>query len=159
MASWREVWRPGFGNAIAQGDKGWIRRIHRKLVVTYVVVYSLLAIGMTLFGHAMFRLWVGPAAAPSTLLIAAVALCFLVRDWTGIHSALLNGLNVVRPQVWNVIVTAVLTIVFDLILIRPFGPTGLALGSFAAFVLSSGWYFPWLARKALTAKSSGGSEL
>ena len=79
---------PAYGNAIAQGDKPWIRRVHRKLVGTFLAVYIVLGLGMTLFGHRIFVLWVGQTCRSATTLIAAVALCFLVRDWTGIHSAL-----------------------------------------------------------------------
>jgi Na+-driven multidrug efflux pump len=77
-----------------------------------------------------------------------------VREWAGIHSTLLNGLNVVRPQVWNVILTALLTLGLDLVLVRRLGPLGLAVGGFLAFAMTAAWYFPYLARRALQANPS-----
>ncbi len=140
---------PAYGHASAQGDTAWVRRIHRKLVQAFLLVSGALAVFMVLFGHRLFGLWVGSAAAPSTLLIAAVAMYFLVRDWTGIHATLLNGLNIVRPQVWNVVLMAILTLVLDLLLVQRLGPLGLAIGGFIAFSVSGAWYFPYLTAKAL----------
>jgi len=146
---------PAYGNANAQGDIAWIRRVHRKLVTSFLIMSGGLAVFMVVFGHRLLALWVGPAAAPTTLLISGVALYFLVRDWTGVHSALLNGLNIVRPQVWNVIVTAVLTLGLDLLLVQRLGPLGLAIGGFVAFSVSSAWYFSYLTAKALRPAAEG----
>src|SRR5205085_2663752 len=99
-------------------------------------------------------LWVGPAATPSTLLIAAVAGYFIARDWTALHAMLLNGLNVIRPQVWNLVLTAILALTFDLLLIKRLGSIGLAIGGFIAFALAGSWYLPYLIRKTLRPSAS-----
>ncbi len=138
-----------YGNAKAQSDFAWIRQVHRRILRAFLLFFGLLTAGMIMFGHIALTLWVGRGAAPTTLLLAAVGLYFCVRDWTGVHATLLNGLNVVRPQVWNVVLTAVLTLGFDLVLIRRLGPLGLAVGGLLAFSLTSAWYFPYLARKEL----------
>jgi O-antigen/teichoic acid export membrane protein len=138
-----------YGNAKGQGDFAWIRRTHRKLVRAFLVFYGSISIFMVIAGGWLLTWWVGAAATPRTLLIAAVAMHFCVRDWTGIHSTLLNGLNIVRPQVWNVILAALLTLGFDLILVQRVGPVGLAIGGFLAFSLTAAWYFPYLAARAL----------
>ncbi len=65
------------------------------------------------------------------------------------HAMLLNGLNVIRPQVPTLMITAALTLGFDLLLIRRFGPLGLALGGFAGFVVAGAWYLPYLTEKTL----------
>src|SRR5205823_5208611 len=90
-----------YGNAKAQGDYAWIRRTHGKMVRVFALFFGALAIGMALFGHKLLSLWVGPAAAPATTLIIAVAAYFCVREWTSLHAMLLNGLNIIQPQVWN----------------------------------------------------------
>ena len=104
---------------------------------------------MILFGHNLLAWWVGVAAAPATLLIAAVAVFFCVREWTGLHSMLLNGLDVVQPQVANALITAALTLGLELILVQRLGPIGLAFGGFLGFAAAGAWYFPYLTAKVL----------
>jgi Na+-driven multidrug efflux pump len=92
---------------------------------------------------------VGSAAAPPTLLIAWVALYFIAREWTALHAMLLNGLNIVRPQVWNLVLTAIITLTLDICLVTRLGPLGLAIGGFVAFAVAGAWYLPYLTSKAL----------
>ena len=146
---------PAYGNAKGQGDFVWIRRTHGKLMRAFLLFYGSISIFMIVAGHWLLTWWVGAFAAPGTLLVAAVAMHFCVRDWTGIHSTLLNGLNIVRPQVWNVILAALLTLGFDLLLVQRVGSVGLAIGGFLAFTLTAAWYFPYLAAKAIRPDTRG----
>jgi len=143
-----------YGNAKAQGDMAWIRRTHGKMVRVFLLFFGGLSIFMILFGRTLLGMWVGKAAAPSTMLIAGVALYFCAREWTALHAMLLNGLNVIRPQVGNLVLTAVLALGFDLFLIRPLGPLGLAIGGSIAFLLSGAWYLPRLTNRVLNREAS-----
>jgi len=138
-----------YGNAKAQGDYGWIRRTHGKMVRIFLLFYGSLSIFMVLIGHRALMLWVGAIAAPRTLLIAGVALYFCARSWTALHAMLLNGLNIIRPQVWNLVLTALLTLSLDLLLVRRLGPLGLAVGGFVGFTVAGAWYLPYLTAKIL----------
>jgi O-antigen/teichoic acid export membrane protein len=138
-----------YGNAKAQGDFAWIRRTHGKMVRIFLLFFGLLALFMVLVGHKLLALWVGSAAAPGTLLIAGVALYFCAREWTALHAMLLNGLNIIRPQVWNLVLTAILTLGLDLFLVKRLGPLGLAVGGFIAFSVAGAWYLPYLTAKSL----------
>src|SRR5207237_4886515 len=86
-----------YGNAKAQGDYAWIRRTHSQMRKVFLLFFGGLALFMVVVGHKLLQLWVGSAAAPTTLLISGVALYFIAREWTALHSMLLNGLNIVRP--------------------------------------------------------------
>jgi O-antigen/teichoic acid export membrane protein len=147
-----------YGNAKAQGDFAWIRRTHGKMVRIFLIFYGLLAIFMVLVGHKALALWVGAAAAPGTLLIAGVALYFCARSWTALHAMLLNGLNIIRPQVWNLVLTAFLALALDLFLVTRLGPLGLAIGGFMAFSLAGAWYLPYLTAKALHPEATTGTN-
>jgi O-antigen/teichoic acid export membrane protein len=147
-----------YGNAKAQGDFEWIRRTHGRMVRIFLLFFGLLTIFMVLFGHRVLALWVGPAAAPGTLLIAGVALYFCVREWTALHAMLLNGLNIIAPQVWNLMLTAALTLALDLFLVRRLGPLGLAIGGFVAFSIVSAWYLPYLTARAVNSSRTPNSE-
>ncbi|MEY2518675.1 MAG: hypothetical protein QOF24_434 [Verrucomicrobiota bacterium] len=138
-----------YGNAKALDDFGWIRRTHRKMKWLFFLFFGSLAIFMFFLGRILLAWWVGPAAAPSTILLGAVGLYFLAREWTALHAMLLNGLDIIRPQVWNLVCTAVATVGLDLLLVRRLGPVGLAIGGFTAFVIGSGWYLPYLTSRFL----------
>jgi O-antigen/teichoic acid export membrane protein len=143
-----------YGNAKAQGDYAWIRRTHSQMRKVFFLFFGGLALFMIVAGHKLFQLWVGSAAAPSTLLIAGVALYFIAREWTALHAMLLNGLNIVRPQVWNLLLTAIITLTLDICLVTRLGPLGLAVGGFVAFAVAGGWYLPYLTSKALDPSAS-----
>lgn len=138
-----------YGDARASGDVVWIRRARRTIERLFLVFYGGLAVVMVLFGHRLLGWWVGDAAAPGTLLIAAVAAYFCAREWTTLHAMLLNGLDVIRPQVWVLSVTAVLILVLNTIAVQTFGVIGLALGGLVGFSCLSAWYLPLLASRAL----------
>jgi len=141
-----------YGNAKAQGDFVWIQQTHGKMVKMFLLFFGALSVFMILFGHWALSWWVGKAATPSTILIAGVALYFCARSWTALHAMLLNGLNMVRPQVWSLSLTAILTLGLDLLLIRKLGPLGLAIGGFIAFAVSGAWYLPYLTGKSIRPK-------
>jgi O-antigen/teichoic acid export membrane protein len=138
-----------YAHAKAQRDFAWIRRTHLKMVRVFLLFFGLLSLFMIAFGHRLLALWVGPSAAPATLLIAIVALYFCAREWTALHALLLNGLNVLRPQVPCLMITAAITLTLDLMLIRRLGPLGLALGGFVGFAFAGAWYLPYLTAKTL----------
>lgn len=148
-----------YGNAKAQGDFAWIRRTHTKMVRAFLLFFGGLSVFMIAVGHWLLAWWVGRPAAPPTLLIAGVALYFCAREWTALHAMLLNGLNVIRPQVWNLVLTAALTLALDLLLVTRLGPLGLAVGGCIAFVLSGAWYLPYLVRKTLSVETTPRREL
>ncbi|MFN2542644.1 MAG: lipopolysaccharide biosynthesis protein [Chthoniobacterales bacterium] len=143
-----------YGNAKAQGDFAWIRRTHGKMMRAFLLFFGALSLFMVLVGHWLLALWVGPMAAPGTLLIAGVALYFCAREWTALHAMLLNGLDVIRPQVWNLALTAALTLGLDLVLVTRLGPLGLAVGGFLAFAISGAWYLPHLVKTTLRGESA-----
>jgi len=142
-----------YGHAKGQGDFAWIRRTHGKMVRVFVLFFGSLSIFMVIAGHWVLAWWVGKPAAPGTVLIAGVALYFCAREWTALHAMLLNGLNVIRPQVWSLAITAILTLSLDLILVTRLGPLGLAVGGFIAFAISGAWYLPYLTAKVIRPES------
>jgi O-antigen/teichoic acid export membrane protein len=147
-----------YGNAKALGDVAWIRRTHGRMVKLFFLFFGGLTIFMIFFGHNLLAWWLGPAAAPPTLLIAAVAAYFCTREWTGLHAMLLNGLDVVRPQVSNLVITAILTLALDLLLVRRLGPLGLALGGLFGFAVAGAWYLPLLTSRELAKLSKATSS-
>lgn len=144
-----------YGNAKAQKEIPWIRRTQRKMVRIFMLFFGSLSVLMVVAGHRLFTLWVGPMAAPGTVLIAGVASYFCLREWTALHAMLLNSLDVIRPQVWNLGLTAGLTLGLDLVLVTRLGPLGLAIGGSIAFAACGAWYLPLLVARTLRKEAAG----
>jgi O-antigen/teichoic acid export membrane protein len=138
-----------YGNAKATGDIAWIRRTQHRMARVLLLFFGVLSLMMVVAGHRLLQWWVGNAAAPGTILIFAVACYFCAREWTTLHAMLLNGLDVIRPQVWVLAITACLTLGFSILLVRSFGVVGLAIGGFIGFCALSVWYLPYLAEQSL----------
>ena len=138
-----------YGDAKAARDVDWIRRTQRTMRRLFIAGYGGLAVAMVLVGHRALAWWVGEAAAPGTLLIAAVACHFCAREWTNLHAGLLNGLDVIGPQVWVVAVSAILILALNVLAVSTFGAVGLAMGGFIGFSALSVWYLPLLVTRAL----------
>lgn len=133
---------PAFGHAKAVGDVDWIRRAYRRITTYFLVSYLAALLVMALFGHYLLSLWVGAASAPSTLLICAIGVTYLLMQWTNNHSIFLNALGIVRKQVVIFVVHSCLALALNLFFIRKFGPIGLCLGGSLAYLMVSGWLLP-----------------
>lgn len=137
-----------YGDAKARRDAEWIRRTQRSMEQLFITLYLAFIVAMVALGHYVLKSWVG-AAAPSTAVIAAVGAYFCAREWTTLQAMLLNGLDIIRPQVWVLAITAVLIITLSLLLVRPFGAAGLAIGGVVGFSALSAWYLRVLANRAI----------
>lgn len=138
-----------YAHAKATGDVEWIRRSRSKVTWLFVLFFGSLSLGMILIGHQLLRWWVGPAAAPGTILISAVACYFCAREWMSLQAMFLNGLDVIRPQVWVLALTAMFVIAFAIFAVQHFGVVGLALGGFTGYCILSVWYLPYLAERSI----------
>jgi len=134
-----------YAHAKATGDIAWIQRSRRKMTRLFILFYGALSLGMIIAGPKLLTWWVGSAAAPGVVLIAAVACYFCAREWMSLHAMLLNGLDVLRPQLWVLGATAALVIGLAIIAVQRYGVVGLALGGCAGYCLISVWYLPYLA--------------
>jgi O-antigen/teichoic acid export membrane protein len=138
-----------YGDAKAARDVDWIRRTQRTMRWLFLAGYGGLAVAMVLVGHRALGWWVGEAAAPGPLLIAAVACYFCAREWTSLHAGILNGLDVIGPQIWVLAVSAILILALNVLAVRAFGAVGLAMAGFIGFSALSVWYLPLLVTRAL----------
>ena len=72
---------PAFGHAKALGDVDWIRQIYRRINVYFLGTYLSVLLLMMIGGHYLLALWVGADSSPSTLLICAIGMNYLIVQW------------------------------------------------------------------------------
>ncbi|MGC8488199.1 MAG: murein biosynthesis integral membrane protein MurJ [Clostridia bacterium] len=138
----------------ARGEQEAWGRLVRRLLVGTIIMMALIAIGLSLFAHPIIALAYrrGAFEKHSTVLTARVVPFFALGlpgsalNMIGRKAAYSSG-DVLTPARWAIVVV-VLNIVADLILIRPLGARGLALGtSFAISVAAAGITWPlWRGR-------------
>jgi O-antigen/teichoic acid export membrane protein len=138
-----------YGEAMALGDVQWIRRTYLRSRRTQAIVVAFVLVFMVVFGEPLLRLWVGPSAAPNVTLIAVLGAVFVAQQWTATHAMMLNGLDVVGPQVACLLINGALLIALSILGAMALGPTGLAIGALLAYAATSCWYLPLLVRRTL----------
>lgn len=138
-----------YGNAMACRDIEWIKRSHKRAVIAFMALYSAAFVVMIAVGKPLLAWWVGPAAAPTTALIAATGAYYLIRQWADLHASLVNGLDMMMPQAFSAVVHVFVTITLEIVLIRTIGVIGVPIACFLGYALVSAWYLPLLASRSL----------
>ena len=138
-----------YGNAKAENDLTWIRRVHKRVVLIFMSLQVVFVLTLILAGRSLLIWWVGITFAPPTILIATTGLYFMIRQWTDLHAGLVNGLDMMKPQAISAIFHTVVTISFEIVLVGKLGIVGIPLGCLLGYALVSAWFLPMLAHRSL----------
>ncbi len=126
---------PAYAEAYARRDYGWIRRTF-SMVMRGTVVLNLCCVVLLLaFGRTLIRVWAGPAAVPTFLLLLAMAVWALISGFMSVESCLLAALNRTREQAGLSIVAAVVNLVLSIALVRHIGALGVIGGTILSYLL------------------------
>jgi O-antigen/teichoic acid export membrane protein len=144
-----DVLMPYFTRWQAQGDRATLTSSY--LLATKVVFAGsvLAAVIMGVFGISLVRRWVGPSLEVDPRLPWVFAAMLLIA--TPIHMAalLLSALGRHRAPAIGGAIEAVLNLTLSLILVRPLGVLGVALGTLGAGLLTNAWIAPVTACREL----------
>jgi O-antigen/teichoic acid export membrane protein len=99
---------PAYGEALAKGDRDWVRRIFKKNIQLVFALWLPAAIGMTLLGKPFIRIWAGPEAVPSTLMLLSMVVFTLSFALSTVANYLLNGAGALSSQI---IMTSIMAVV------------------------------------------------
>jgi O-antigen/teichoic acid export membrane protein len=89
---------PAYGEAFHRGDAEWVSRTFRKSLVFVVGAWVPAAVALSLVGQWIIKMWAGPAAVPSRMLLTAMLLFALAQGLGLVVSYLLNGVGRLRSQ-------------------------------------------------------------
>jgi O-antigen/teichoic acid export membrane protein len=116
--------------------------VYRRLTNGYVVVASVLAVGLALFAEEIVDIIAPPSYASAATVVPFLVLAYGLQ---GLYYLMVTGMGVVKrtvPMAWIALVGATVNVGINLVAIREFGMKGAALTTVLAYVVLVGgsWY-------------------
>ncbi|HYW45006.1 MAG TPA: hypothetical protein VE959_19245 [Bryobacteraceae bacterium] len=97
---------PAYTEALARGDFAWIAKSLRgtlRRTMGFMVPACLAAVFL---GRGVIRLWAGPSAVPSQLLMAVMSVYFLLVVWSMNYTIVLLGIGALRTRAVLAVISA-----------------------------------------------------
>lgn len=152
---------PAYGESISRGDVGWARATLKRSLNFGLGIALPLSAFLIVFGKPIITLWVGPAVAPTYLVLFAMGTWAVMGAIGGSVSSFLNGAGVLRFQAITAILMMIANIAFSIALTRVIGLSGVVWGSVLSqlvFVLFPTWlYIRYLFKRGSFAIARGQS--
>lgn len=126
---------PAYGEAIARGDKDWVRKTFKRSLLLSVGVASVCSTLMVATGPWILRLWVGHAVTPPLLLLTALGVWKVIEVGGNAIAFLLNGAKIVRLQVVTATACAIVAVMLKVILVIQIGMPGVVVATISAYVI------------------------
>ena len=127
-----------YADADVRADRAFIKATFIKSIV---ITFSLALVGavtITLFGDSVIRIWTDGEVSVPGLLLLAMSVWMIIEATGGALGILLNGLGVVREQVWIVIAFILLVLPLKLWLAHSIGAVGVVVAGISAYLLVNG---------------------
>lgn len=133
---------PIYGRAFGRGDWQWIQRTYNYSFFLQIIPGGLVWIGGVIFCQLIINIWTGPAGYGGLLVAFALGGYVYISSFGGANHSLINGLNPTNIVVVFGIIEAILNLVISLVLVKPLGIGGVALGTFIASFVVNTWFPP-----------------
>jgi O-antigen/teichoic acid export membrane protein len=131
---------PAYTEAKARGDVGWIRRTFKANLIFSIVSSLPLTILFVVFGQKIIHWWAGDGAVPTFSLLVWMAIWNLMLATVSAPSFLLNAFGRLKGMTIYGTVTAVVNVIFSIVLVQRLGVNGAVLASVVSVGLLS--YIP-----------------
>jgi O-antigen/teichoic acid export membrane protein len=128
---------PAYGEAVARGDSGWVRRtLLRSMVFVVVVGLAGVAVLAALL-PTILDLWVGGKVVVPAEQVLAFAIWTVIECWGGSVAMYLNGTKVLRIQFACATAFAMACLGARIVMVESVGIAGIPLGAAAAFLITT----------------------
>lgn len=127
---------PAFGEAKARREWSWIKRAYRNATLASLACAIPVLLAIALTAKPLIRIWAGSAAVPTTSLIVWLSLYNLLGVVLMATGQLLIGIERVNPLTISVVLCALCTIAFGIVLGRWAGLSGVAMAMATSKVLT-----------------------
>jgi len=133
---------PMYSRASGEGNWAWIQRTYNRCASTLVMAGGLIWVGGIIFSQAIINLWAGPAAYGGLIEVLALGGYVYLSSFGGSNSSLINGLNPTNIVVVFGVIEAMINLGISLVLVKPLGIGGVAVGTFLASLAINSWFPP-----------------
>jgi len=137
-----QVLWPMYGQAFGLGDWKWIKKTYNRCVSLLLILGGLIWIGGIIFSKIIINLWVGPIGYGGLTVVFALGGYAYLSSFGGSNASLINGLNPKNIVVVFGFIEAAINLGISLILVRPLGIGGVALGTLIASLAINSWFGP-----------------
>jgi O-antigen/teichoic acid export membrane protein len=142
---------PAYGEAIARGDRPWVRKTLLRSLSASIVATSVLSLVLIVFGTSLITLWTGQDINPPFMLLLGLGLWKVIEAGDNSVSMFLNGANLVRFQLVLAAVMATLAITLKIVLVARVGISGVIWATILANLFTIPPMF-WFVRRWLVEK-------
>ncbi|ELA8120762.1 polysaccharide biosynthesis C-terminal domain-containing protein [Vibrio parahaemolyticus] len=119
-------------------DYNWVfNKLNQSIKLSFFICSVML--GFSLIFNKVLYLWIGDDSLYNSKLVLSIFLLIGLRIWSGNFSTLLNGLGVVKVQMYCSIFSIILNIPISIILVKNynFGIEGIAIGTVLSLAIFS----------------------
>ena len=142
-----------FTDAYAKNDFAWMRK-NIKIMKKLLLALSIAAILLLLVSKWLFKLWVGDKVDISIELSVIMTIYVIVYMWQTLFVYFLNGIGVIRLQLFMVLLSAIINIPMAIFLGEKWGVPGVILANILVFICM-GITFSIQVNKILNQKAMG----
>ncbi len=129
-----------------------IRYIAIKNITITMAIYYFITIFIFFNAEKLIEIWVGEGNYAGDKILIILLLINLVHAIGATPSVIVQALTSGRRFMYSEIFNAILNIVLSILLLKLIGLVGVPIGTLLSYLLTSGWYIPYIAFKKLKIK-------
>lgn len=140
---------PTFARLEASLEMEEVRKTYTFALRVTMTISTLVAVGIVANGRWLVELWTGTEGFAGTSVLVMLAAVILVHAPVHVASGYLAATGRLKQTLAMSIAEGLANFVFTLAFVRSLGLFGVAMGTLVGMVLTTSWYVPELARRAL----------
>jgi len=140
---------PAYSEAYAKGHLPWIRSTYNRVRWITVAVLAVGCSTMLLVGRDIVRIWAGPAAVPSALLLRLMCVWMIIFAVTNNQSYLMGATFRVSKQAIASSLAAVANLALSILWVKTMGPAGVVLATIVSYLVFIVTVTTWEVRRIL----------
>lgn len=141
-----------YADAHARGENNFIRKTFRKSFLFTLIVSSLGAVLLILFGQDLVSIWTKGKIEADMILLSLLAVWLLLESTGNSLGVLLNGLGVINQQVWVVSAFVAVAVPLKFFLADVYGASGVVAAGILAYFITTVVGYGVIYRKDLVEK-------
>jgi O-antigen/teichoic acid export membrane protein len=127
-----------YTDAYHRNDMIWIKQmLHKQLMIFVGIILTVIMMGFLI--EPVVFLWIGPELKVSQPLVISIGIFVLVSSWNNIYAMFLNGVGIIKLQLYNSLVAMVINIPLAIFFVKwcNFGLSGVVLATIVSLSLAA----------------------